>query len=103
MRCDVGECETRAQGAHAAGNIETDSTGRDDAAVLGIEGGDAADGEAVAPVGIGHRVRRRDDPRQAGDVGHLLGDLFVHRFQQFARSEDHPGTRMRPATGSSHS
>jgi len=81
VRFDIGEIETGAQGAHPAGDIETDPAGRDDT---------AADREAVAPVGVGHRIRRRDDSRQAGDVGHLLGDLVVHRFQQFARREDHP-------------
>ena len=61
----------RAQQPHAARDVVADSAGRDDP-VVHAERGDAADREAVAPVNVGHRIRRLDDPRQAGDVAHLL-------------------------------
>ena len=39
------------------------------------EGGNPADGESIAPVDVGHGQTGHLDPRQVGDVGHLLGGL----------------------------
>jgi hypothetical protein len=47
--------EARQDGAHTTGNIEADTTSRDHAAFIGIEGRHATDGESVAPMGIRHR------------------------------------------------
>ena len=53
----------------------------------GVEGGDAADREAVAPVGVGHAEARLDDAGQRGDVRRLHEDLVVHRLDQRAAAE----------------
>jgi hypothetical protein len=45
---------------------------------LRVHGRDAADREAVAPVGVGHARLGSDDPGQRGDVRGLLEDLVVH-------------------------
>ena len=55
----------------------------------GVEGGDAADGEAVAPVGVGHGVGAFDDAGQGGDVADLLGDLVVHAGDQVLGGVDY--------------
>ena len=73
-----------AQAADAARDVEADAARADDAAALGVEGRDAADRESVAPVRIGHRERRADQPRQARDVRDLLEHLVVHRGEQRA-------------------
>jgi hypothetical protein len=53
--------------AHAAVDVVADASRRDDA-VRELARGHAADGEAVALVGIRHRQRRLDDPGQRRDV-----------------------------------
>ena len=68
--------------AHAAGDVEADTAGRHDAARIGIEGRDAADRKAVAPMGVGHRIGGVDDARQARDIADLLEDLVVHLGDQ---------------------
>ncbi len=50
-----------ANGPHAARDVEPDATGRHDPAFLRIECRHTADRESIAPVGIGHRVRRTLD------------------------------------------
>ena len=56
---------------------------------VGIEGRDAADREAVAPVRIGHRVGCPHDPGQRRDIDRLLIDLVVHVADQlFVRVDD---------------
>jgi hypothetical protein len=66
------------EGAHAAGDIEPDAAGGNDATFGRVESGHAADGKAVTPVSVRHGIRRLDDARQLGDVGYLLVDFFVH-------------------------
>ena len=82
-RRERSQVEIAAQAADAAGNVETDPARRNDAAGLGIEGGDAADRKAVAPVRIGHGHGRADQAGQARHVGDLLQHLRVHAAQQF--------------------
>ncbi len=55
-RQHVGDGEAGDESADAAGDVEADAAGGDDAALVRVEGGDAADREAVAPVGVGHGV-----------------------------------------------
>ncbi len=55
-RQNVGDFQPGQHGAHAAGNIEADAAGRHHAARVGVEGGDAADRKAVAPMGVRHDV-----------------------------------------------
>jgi hypothetical protein len=50
---------------------------RGEHALVGVEGGHAADGEAVAPVDVGHGEGGADDPRELGDVGNLLGGAVL--------------------------
>src|SRR3989304_3333328 len=69
--------EPRPQGADAAGDVEADPARGDDA-LLGIEGGDAPDGEAVAPVGVGHGEGGGENAGQGRDVRDRLVDLVVH-------------------------
>ncbi len=88
---DVLGADPGRQGAHAAGNIEADAAGRHHAAGLGIEGGDAADGEAVAPMGVGHGIGGAHDAGQGRDIGDLLGDLVVHVADQRLIGVDHGG------------
>jgi hypothetical protein len=70
------------QGAHAAGDVEAHAARGDDAAALGVEGRHTADGEAVAPVGVGHGIGGLHDAGQGGHVGDLLVDLLVHIAHQ---------------------
>jgi hypothetical protein len=58
--------------AHAAGDVEADAARRHNSILLGVERGNAADREAVAPVGVGHGVGSAHDARQRGDVDGLL-------------------------------
>jgi hypothetical protein len=79
---DVIRAQPGVQAAHAAGDIETDAAGRDDPALLGIEGRHAADRETVTPVRVRHRIGMIDDARQGRHVSHLLVNLVVHGFDQ---------------------
>ncbi len=79
---DVRTPQSRVQGPDAAGDVKAHAARGHHAAGLRIERGHAADGKAVAPVRIRHRVRRLDDPRQPGDVCDLFIDLVVHRPDQ---------------------
>ena len=81
-REELGNRETSQHRAHAAGDIEPDAAGRNDAALVGIEGRHAADGKAVAPMGVGHGIGCSDNARQRGDVCGLLVDLIVHVADQ---------------------
>ena len=64
-RLDVVARQAGVQAAHAAGDVEADAARGHDAALVRVEGRHAADGEAVAPVRIGHGVGRADDARAA--------------------------------------
>src|SRR5690606_31579178 len=86
---EVRALQARVEAADAARDVETDAAGRDDAAFVRIEGGDAAYGEAVAPMRVRHRVRGADDPRQRRDVAELLVDLHIHRADQRLAAVDH--------------
>jgi hypothetical protein len=79
------------QCAHAAGDVETDTAGRDDPACVGVECGHAADRKAVAPMGIRHRIGGAEDARQGGDVGGLLQHLLVHVANQGLGRVEHHG------------
>ncbi len=80
--------QSSVQQPHATGNIETDTAGGDDAAVVRIEGGHAADRETIAPVRIGHHHSGLHDARQCADVTDLLPDLVVHFLDQLAIGVD---------------
>ena len=79
------------QQAHATGNIESDAACGDDAAGVRVECRDAADGEAVAPVRVRHRVNRPDEARQHRDVAQLLVDLVVHLQDLLTVAVQHSG------------
>jgi len=87
-RLDHARGQAGGEQPHAAGDVEPHAAGGDDAAFLRVEGGHAADGESIAPVRVGQRKRRFDDPRQRGYVGDLLEHLVVHRLQQRTVGED---------------
>ena len=65
----------------------------------GIEGGDAANRKAIAPMRVGHGVGGPHDPRQLRDIGDLLEDLVVHFGNERFCGEDHAGTRISPRAG----
>ena len=97
-RLDLGDGEPRVQRAHAAGDVESDATGRHDTTLLGVERRDPTDGKAVAPVRVRHGVGRLDDARQAGDVADLLAHLVVHLADQpFVGKDDR--RHAHPAAG----
>ena len=87
-----------AQEPDPAIDVIADSSGRNHA-VLGIEGGDSADGKAVAPVNIRHREGGPDDARQVGHVDHLLQahgiDHVPHHFFIGVDDSRHPHARDR--------
>src|SRR5213594_964110 len=55
--------QTRAERPDPAGDVEPHAPGGQDAASVGIEGGDAADRKPVPPVRVGHGVGGPDDAR----------------------------------------
>src|SRR5438128_3805900 len=63
---------------HAAVDVESNAAGRDHTALVHIHGRNAADGESVAAVAVGHAKRVARDARQRGDVANLLVNGFVH-------------------------
>jgi len=77
-RLDLRARQARKERADTAGDVETHPARRHDPTLVGIEGGDAADRKAVAPMGIGHRERCLDDAGERGDIGDLLRHLVVH-------------------------
>ena len=87
-RQNFGDRKAGEQRAHAAGNIETDAARRDDAALLGIEGRDAADRKAVAPMRVRHDIASFDDAGQGSDIGGLFADFVVHVTEQRLVGED---------------
>ncbi len=90
-RPDVLQAEARSHEAHAAVDVEADAARRDHAAGL-VHRGDAADGEAVAPVDVRHRDAGVDDAGQRGHVGDLLQRLLVAGLVEEARVRVHaPG------------
>src|SRR6185369_13428037 len=70
VRAHVRSVEPGTQETDAAVDVEADAARRDHALVR-VDGGDAADGEAVAPVEVGHGERVADDAGQVRDVHHL--------------------------------
>lgn len=68
---DIAEGEVGPDEADAAVDVEAYPAGRD-RALVGVDGGHAADGEAVSPMYVRHRHGVADDPRQGGDVRRLL-------------------------------
>ena len=66
------------QQAYAAGYVEAHASRGHDTAGVGVECGDPADGEAIAPVRIRHGVNGPDETGQHRDVSQLLVDLVVH-------------------------
>ncbi len=90
--------ESRIQGSHPTGDVETHSARRDDTALRLIEGRHAADGKTVAPVGVGHGIGGLDDARQGGHVHGLFRHLIVQAaYKIFVAIED--GRDAHPAPG----
>ena len=78
------------QESYAARDVEADAADRQDASLFGVEGGDATDREAIAPVRVGHAHGRADDAGQARDVEDLLADLLVEVLEElFSAGETH--------------
>ena len=96
VRSDVGRLEVAAQETDAAVDVEADPAGADHP-VVQARRRHAADGEAVAPVDVGHRQRRPHDPRQGRHVGDLGERRVVaeRRHQALVGVDDpvdaHPG------------
>ena len=88
MLAERARLQASRERAHATGDVEADAPRRHDASAVGIEGGDAADGKAVTPVGVRHGEGGADDARERGDVGDLLADLLVERVDQDPARED---------------
>jgi hypothetical protein len=88
---DVFPLEAGVQAADAAGNIETDAAGRDNAPLLGVERGHATNRKAVAPVGIRHGVGGLDNAGESGHVTDLLIDLEIHVLNQRTSGVDDAG------------
>jgi hypothetical protein len=65
---DIFNAKSRAERTHTAGNIETDTACGDNASGIRVEGCDAADREAVAPVRVRHGVGCADDAGKPGDI-----------------------------------
>ncbi len=91
LALDLFTQEAGQMAAHAAGDVETHTAGRDHAAFRRVEGGDPADRKAITPMGVGHGVGRGDDTGQTGDVRHLLADLLVHSLDQVTVGIDDAG------------
>ena len=97
-RNNVGDFETGQHRAHAAGNIEADPAGRHHTALVWVKRRHAANGKAVAPVGIRHGIGRLYNPGQRRDIGRLFVDLVVHFADQvFVGIDDrwHPHRAVR--------
>jgi hypothetical protein len=87
LRLDLLQSERGENEAHPAVDVEADTAGRDHS-VARIHPSHAADGKAVAPVGIGHGEAVPDDAGKRRDVRRLLEYLIVHRMQQRLAGED---------------
>ena len=87
--------QPRAEQAHPAVDVVAHAAGGDDA-LFQVEGRHAADGEAVAPVDVGHGQGGSHDPRQGGDVGHLLEALvgLKDREHLFGTKDQPPGAHL---------
>ncbi len=77
-RQDVGYFKASQHRSHAAGNVEADPAGRYNTALIGIEGGNAADRKTITPMRIRHHIRSLDDAGQHRDIDRLLVDFVVH-------------------------
>jgi hypothetical protein len=90
-RLDIRARQAGGECAHPAGDIEAHPARRHHAAIGRIECRDPAYGETITPVGVGHGIGGLDDPRQSGDIGHLLVDLVVHVLDELAAGVDDGG------------
>src|SRR5581483_2832140 len=73
---------------HAAVDVEAHAA-RGEHALVRVEGRDAADGEAVPPVDVGHRHAAAHDAGERRDVGHLLeGVVLLHVREERVAGED---------------
>ena len=77
-RADHLRVERGRHEAHAAVDVVADAARRHGPA-LRVHRGDAADGEAVAPVDVGHREREAEDAGEVRDVRDLLQGRVVGR------------------------
>jgi len=75
--------------SHPAIYIVADRSGRD-AAVLGVDGPDPADGEAVPLVAVGHADRVFDHPREVRGVFQLLEGEVIADLVQQRLARQHP-------------
>ena len=76
-----------AQQAHAAVDVKAHSTRADDAILL-AKGCHAADGKAVAQMGIGHGHGVLDNAGQGGHIGHLIYRSRLHHLPQCRGDKD---------------
>jgi hypothetical protein len=90
-RHDLLGAEPGVQASDAARYVVADPSGGDDAALVRIEGGHAADRKTIAPVCVGHGVRAFHDAGQGGDVAQLFVHLAIHGANQGFVSVDHRG------------
>jgi len=90
-RLQILPFETGQQVPDPAGDVEPDATGRNDPAQIRVEGGNATDREAVAPMRVRHRIGGVDDTRQASHIADLLEDLVVHLGNQALVAVKHGG------------
>ena len=91
--------QPRAEQAHPAVDVVAHAAGGDDA-LFQVEGRHAADGEAVAPVDVGHGQGGAHDPRQGCDVGHLLQALVGRRLGSISLEQKiSPRVRILPSRG----
>ena len=77
--------------ADTAGDVETNASCGDYTAFIGVEGGDTADRETVAPVGIGHSVGGFYNAGKSGDIDTLLVDLVIELFYDCVVTENDKG------------
>ena len=81
--------QIRAQQAHAAVDVKAHPAGADDAILL-AKGSHAADGKAIAQMGIGHGHGVLDNAGQGGNVGHLIDRSRLHHLPQRRGDKNSP-------------
>ena len=100
-RSDVIDREPGQHRAHAARDVESNASSRDDAALVRIECRDAPDREAVTPMRVGHGIGGLYDPWKRRHIDGLLEDLVIHVADQIFigvndRRHPHRALRLNP-------